>query len=59
MNKKQRTKFTNLLKRREIFVPFINSVCFFYSCIFERHQIQKPSHDVLGKNSRFKSTFTE
>ena len=27
---------TKFLKRRELFVLFINFVCFFYSCIFER-----------------------
>ena len=34
MNKKKHTKFiksTKLLKRREIFILFINFVCFFYS----------------------------
>ena len=31
---------TKLLKRREIFVLFINFVCFFYSCLFERTHLK-------------------
>ena len=47
MNKKQRTKFTKLLKRREIFVPFINSVCFFFIIHVYLNAIKFKSHLMM------------